>query len=338
MSSPRFQFTLRRLMVMVALAAVLIWLPKGALRFLQALLDDTYYAARESLTQTWDAGPAPKIDVDLYGGYIYVVQSTDGRVSAVITTSASFKNSQAGADAAVNGVVLTTDHQGDTIRIRATDPQKSPAFLKTDVSLRIPPGASLDLVTAEGYINIGQRLPGPGGVHLVSSPVALKSVKARDLGNTFTGMEAEILSDPSSPATVLDLESRRGSIRIKGDNLLVKARADAGGIEYAGRLAPGSHSFETGPFQIHADSGWRLEKGIRLVLPADLSFGVHAASARNAIQSRFPLSPDAPELPGVLAGTVGADPRIKLDLKSDYGPIYILQGNGEPPPPSSGPP
>jgi hypothetical protein len=43
-----------------------------------------------SVTKSWDPGPAPKIDVDLYAGYISVVQSTDGRLSAVITTSAGY--------------------------------------------------------------------------------------------------------------------------------------------------------------------------------------------------------------------------------------------------------
>ena len=217
-----------------------------------------------SMTKTWDAGPAPKIDVDLYGGYISAVQSTVGRVSAVITTSAAFKNSQAGADAAVNGVSISADHEGDTIRIRATNPRNLSAFnLRTDVALCVPPGASLDLATGHGYVHVGQCLPSPKGGRWMSSPVALKSVKARDLGAEFTGMEAEILSDPSAPATVVDLRSRRGSIRIKGNNLLIKAKADGGGVEYTGRLASGLHSFATGPFAEHADAGWRLARGIK---------------------------------------------------------------------------
>ena len=100
-----------------------------------------------------------------------------------------------------------------------------------------------------------------------AAPVALKSVKARDLGDVFTGMEAEILRRPSAPATAVDLESRCGSIRIKGNHLLIKAKADGGGIEYAGRLPPGLHSFATGPFAEHADANWRLERGIKLVPP-----------------------------------------------------------------------
>ena len=90
---------------------------------------------------------------------------------------------------------------------------------------------------------------------------------------------------PSAAATVLDLESRRGSIRIKGNNLLVNAKADGGGIEYIGRPAAGRHSFATGPFADHADAGWRLATGIRLVVPADMAFKVDDVSARDQVRT-----------------------------------------------------
>lgn len=329
MVQPRLRFTLRRMMAIVAAAEVLIWLYRIIPGSLGELLDDTFPSAMKSVTKTWNAGPAPRIEVDLYGGYISAVQSTDGRVSAVITTSSIFKNSQAGADAAVAGIVLTTDHEGDTIRIRATNPLNPPAFsLRTDVALRVPPGTGLDLLTGHGYIHIGQCLPSPSGGRWMSAPVALKSAKARDLGGVFTGMEVEILSAPSSPETILDLESRRGSIRIRGDNLLIKAKADGGGIEYTGRLAHGNHSFVTGPFAPHADGGWRLERGIRLVLPSDVAFGVDAVSTRDQVRSGFPLVSAAPRKPGVLTGMVGGDPKVKVELRSDDGPIEILQDGG----------
>jgi hypothetical protein len=325
MGLPHLRFGLRRMMATVAVAAVLIWLYKITPR-LEELLDDTYYPAVVSITKAWDTGPAPKIDVDLYGGYISVVQSTDGQVSAVITTSAAFKNSQAGADAAVNGVAVAADHDGDTIRIRAANPRNLRAFnLQTDVALRVPPGASLDLVTGHGYIHIGQCLPSPAGGAWMSYPVALKSVRARELGDIYTGMEVEILSDSASAATILDLESRRGSIRIKGSNLLITAKADAGGIEYAGQLAPGAHSFVSGPHAPHADGGWRLDRGIRLVLPRDMAFDVDAVSARDQVRSGFPLTSAALRKPSVLKGMVGGNPKIKFELKSDDGPIEILQ-------------
>ena len=320
-------FTVRWMMAVVAIAAILIWLAMIAPPFLATVLDDAFYGAEKKITNEWDAGPAPKVNVDLFAGYIDVVQSIDGRVSAVMKTSAIFKNSQDGADAAVNGITISAAQEGDTVRIRSANPRNMPAFsLRTDVELHVPPGASLDLLTGEGYVHIGQCLGGPKGNEWVSAPVALKSVKARDLGGVFIGMEAEILSSPSSLATLLDLESRCGSIRIKGDNLLVKAKADGGGIEYSGRLARGTHSFVTGPYARHADAGWRLERGIRLVVPTDMGFEVDAASARDQVRSDFPATSTAPRKPGILAGKVGGEPEVKLELRSVDGPIEILQG------------
>ena len=339
MRSPRVRFTLRQMMTVVAGSAVLIWLARITPAFLAEMLDDTYYPAVKRVTETWDAGPAPKVDVDVFAGYLNVIQSTDGRVSAIVTTSGSFKNSRERADAAVDGIVISAVHEGDTIRIRATNPRNMAAFqLRTDVELRVPPGASLDLLTGHGYIHVGQYLGGPYGSEWTSAPVAIKSVKARDLGDVFTGMEAEILPNPSSAATVVDLESRCGSIRIKGENLIIRAKADGGGVEYIGRLAAGMHSFETGPFVQHADAGWRLERGIRLVMPTDMAFEVDAVSTRDEVRSAFPLMTTAPRKPGALTGTSGADLRIKMNLRSDDGPIEILQDTDKTPTPGAGTP
>ncbi len=337
MRSPRVQFTMRQMMAVVAGSAVLIWVAMFTPFFLAFVLDDSFYAAEKKITKNWDAGPAPRVSVDVFAGYIDVVQSTDGQVSAVITTSAIFKNSRDGADAAVNGIAISAAHEEDKIRIRATNPSKTRATaLRTDVELRVPPGASLDLLTGEGYVHIGQHLGGPNGNEWVSAPVALKSVKARDLGRMFIGMEAEILSTPSSPPTLLDLESRCGSIRIKGDDLLVKAKADGGGIEYTGRLAPGLHSFETGPFAPHADGNWRLPSGIRLVVPPEMPFEVDAVATRGNILSELPLTSAEPGEPCILRRTVGADPKVKLELKSVDGPIEIRRDATEMSTPGAG--
>jgi hypothetical protein len=288
---------------------------------LAAGCDDSFDPAVRSITKTWDAGPAPKVHVDLFAGYIDVVQSTDGEVSAVITTSGVFKNSQGGPDAALNGIAISATHEGDTIHIGATNPCNLYAIhLRTDVSLRVPPGASLDLLTGQGFFHIGQCLGGPNGNQWTSAPVALKSLRAMGSGGWFTGTEAEILSNPLSPATVLDLESRWGPIRIKGDNLLVKANVEGAGIEYTGWLAPGTHSFVTRPIAGHVDA----VRGIRLVVPTAMAFEVDAVSARDQVRVGFPLTSTAPRNPGVVTGRVGADPRVKLDLRSEDGPIEIL--------------
>ncbi len=325
MRFPRVHFSLRWIMIAVAFTAVLIWLARITVQYLATSLD-TYYPEEKRVTNSWDAGPYPKVKVDLFAGYINVVQSTDGQVSAVITTSTVFKNSEAGAEAAVNGIIVTAVREHDTISIRATNPLNTQAVsLRTDVELRVPPEASLDVVTRHGYVHVGQYLGGPNGNRWMSAPVALKCVKASDLGDMFTGMEAEILSNPALPSTIVDLESRCGSIRIRGDNLLVRAKAHGGGIEYTGRLAPGRSSFMTGPFAPHSDGNWRLERGIRLLVPTDLEFEVDVIPGTGPLRCEFPLTFTTRGTASVETGATGVHPKVQVELKSEDEPVEVLQ-------------
>ena len=70
------RFTLRRMMTLVAVTAVLIWLATMVPAFLDAVIDDSFYGAEKMITKTWNPGPTPKVNIDLFAGYIDVVQST----------------------------------------------------------------------------------------------------------------------------------------------------------------------------------------------------------------------------------------------------------------------
>jgi hypothetical protein len=65
-------------------------------------------------------------------------------------------------------------------------------------------------------------------------------------------------------------------------------------------------------------------------------FEVDAVSARDIVRNEFPLTFTAPRKPSVLTGRAGGDPKVKIDLRSDDGPIEILQDVGETPTPESG--
>jgi hypothetical protein len=310
----------------LAFTALLVWIATVSVMRLRDVVGDRFFSTQRSAGEAWDAGPVPRIDVELYSGNISAVQSTDGRVSAVITTTAVVRDSQAGADAAANSIALQTDRDGHTIRIRAANPRNSPALsLRTDLALRVPEGASLDLLTGHGYIHIGQCLPSRDRGQWMSSPVALKAVRARDLGDSYAGIEVEIRSRASAPPTVLDLESRRGSIGIKGDNVLIRAKANGGGVEYSGQPAPGVSSIVTGRYSPHADEGWRLARGIRVVMPADTAFEVDASASEANVLSEIPFRFATPRQPSLLVGAVGSDPKIRISLRSADGPIEVVQ-------------
>ncbi len=214
-------------MIAIALAAIIFATVPIVVGFVFGMLldDDTYYASGRSVTKSWVVGASPKVEVKLFEGYITVVQSTDGRVSATLSPFAVTKASQAAADLALDDIAIVATQEGDTIRIATTNAPRFPmSQLKADIELCIPPGARLDLVTGHGYIYIGKAWRGPHGAYLTSSPVALRSARARDLGDTYTGIHAEIAFREGSPPTELDLVSLNGSVEIKGKNVVtVKA-------------------------------------------------------------------------------------------------------------------
>ena len=126
------RFTLRRMMATMTGSAVLVGLATMVLAFPHRLLDPVfghgYYGAVKKITKTWNAGPSPKVYVDVFGGCIDVVRSADGRVSADMTNELIIAmRSQAGADGVVNGIAISAIHEGDTIRIRSTNPRNMPA-------------------------------------------------------------------------------------------------------------------------------------------------------------------------------------------------------------------
>ena len=79
-------------------------------------------------------------------------------------------------------------------------------------------------------------------------------------------------------------------------------------------------TFCAGPFAPHADPNWRLPSGIRLVVPPEMPFEVDAVATRGNILSELPLTSAEPREPCILRRTVGADPKVKLELKSVDGP------------------
>jgi hypothetical protein len=316
--------------VMISLAIVggIIAIPTLLLFAASFLLDDIYYRADKSVSFEWKAGPSPIVEVDLYEGYINVIQSHDGGVSATLTPFAVTKKSQAAAEAALGDIKISAAKVGNTIRIKTTkDPKVVMSQLKADIELRVPPDASLNLLTGHGYIYIGKSFV---GAYPTSSPLALKAVKARDMGQSYIGIEAEIAPRPSLPATELDLESRHGTIVIKGDNVLISAKATGGAIEYSGQPATGRHSFETGRYEPHPDEGFRLGKGVRLELPADLIFGVDAKSASGGISCDFETGTASTPATHSLKGAVGMDPSIELRIRCEEGPVEIRKKSTEP--------
>ncbi len=331
MSTPRIEFTPR-----VIAGSILVLIP--FLTFvigmsLPAFLGEKYHTARRVDALDWDAGPSPTVAVDLFEGYITVAQATDGRVSARLTRFAVTKESQAAADAALDGIALAATREGDAIRIKTTTTRTRGKLSqwKADIELRVPPDAAVDLTTGHGSIFLGKVYEGAYGANLATTPVALRAARAVDQGETDTGIDAVLAPRPSLPPTQLDLASRHGSVTIRGENLRVDARADGGAIQFAGRPAAGIHHLRTGKYVPHVAEPGQLQRGIRLTLPADCGFEVDAQAPGGGVSNEFAGIAGQAAAPG----PAGAAAAIRLELRAEDGPIEIRKARARAQPSSA---
>jgi hypothetical protein len=299
--------------------------------------DDTRYNAQRTEVKSWSVSSAPRIFVDLFDGDISIVQGANDVVRGVFLSLATTKRSQSASVTALDAIQISTTQEGDSIRITTRSDAAVQAHLSTNLELRVPKGARLELLTADGHIFIGQYWGGPNGAYLTKSPVVLGSVKAKALGGIG---DAQIDVDIATPAPrlealpraiALDLECRHGSIAIKGDNLLVNARAPgetiittteedegpgtyeteaAGSITFSGTLAEGFHSLQA-------------SSHITVRVPRDASFRVDASTADGIVTSDFPVREEGERIPTRLFGSVGDSPKVFLRLRNRGGPIRI---------------
>lgn len=120
-----------------------------------AEMEDRYDSARETQTESWDAGRTPLIEVDSFGGAITVEPGPVGRVEARIDRHGVCKNrSDAYAEAALKGIEIVVVRDGDSVRIvtRVPNGGTSGFYLTTSIELRVPDGSRLDLKTGVGSI------------------------------------------------------------------------------------------------------------------------------------------------------------------------------------------
>lgn len=308
--------------------------------YLVFMHDDMYYRAQIREELSWTAGPSPRIVVELSDGNISVVQSVGETVTSVLDRFAVAELSQSAAAAAASAIQVSTTQNGDTIRITIRpDPKVRACQLWANLELRVPNGAKLDLLTENGQIFVGQYKGGPNGAQLTTSPVVVGSVKAKTLERSGTSrpqIYVDIATRPPVPgapsrAITLDLESRHGSIAIKGEDLIIDAKAPgetivrthetdhglntsetkmAGSITFSGSLAEGLHSF-----QASDHISVRIQRDARLRVDAITTHGV--------ISSDFPVKEGGEREPTRLIGQVGDDPKIFLKLRNRGGNVLI---------------
>lgn len=184
MKSPRVQFTLRRMMLTVAIVA----LGLASLPVLVDLLSgDGPFHATSRVTRSWNRESPPSITVDDFEGSIDVLPSSDGQVSAEIMCVSVTSRSQWSADRALNTIDVTTSQRGNDIQIVAAGASVADFLWRgyitntAHVELRVPDGVRLSLRVGHGRIAVGEGfLAGKR----VRRPVAASSIRARNESKT----------------------------------------------------------------------------------------------------------------------------------------------------------
>jgi hypothetical protein len=336
MRLPRVRFTVRRMMIVVSLAALAL----VACRFLSevwAAIDDTRYMSFREFEKSWDVGPSPKVVVDIFTGRINVVQASDDKVTAKVSLHALRKMSQDAADRACASIRLAMSCEEGTVRITALVPPEFSVFVTgADVLLYVPRGVRLDLYTRHGDIKVGQAVV---GASLVRSPPAVRSIKARAdfnardwtyQGDIFVETSRMAVEEPTSPETDLQLDGVR-QVEIHAEDATVQARARGGTFVveyettaekmYAEHKVEGSITFEGSLFE-RPHSFWAADR-VKVCVPAEATFGLDAEASKGSVTSAFPVNVGGIIERSKIRGIIGATSRTSVRARVDAGSIEI---------------
>jgi DUF4097 and DUF4098 domain-containing protein YvlB len=256
----------------------------------------------------FDVGKAPKIVVEMFNGGIDIFAvAEEGAVQAKVIKRGQGPTDEE-AQKALKNIEVKMTKEGDTVHIiaRRLDPQVQGCGASATVE--VPPGAVVDLRTANGGVNVVGLT---GGVVTTTSNggVKVKGNKGPVQAETSNGGIAV-----EGVTGLLDLKTSNGNVEIDARNALVKARTSNGGIRFKGSLADGEQSF-------HSSNG-----RIGLTLPAESRFRVEAQTSNGRITTDFPVKGASKQRKNHLEGTVGAEPSMTLKLQTSNGGIEIKKG------------
>ena len=337
------RFTTRWLMIVVAVVAVLLSgfkLLAWVLFVIREAIDEPF-GAQSVVTRTWDLGPTPDVTVDCFEGMIQVFPSTDGRVSAKVTSFVLAEDFRSAAEAGLRSIDVQLDQRGDGLRIVARGASEPDIRKQAHVELHVPPNVRLDLRTGRGSIWVGWSWSVANNA-IVAVPITTASVRARNdspyrflesQGDIRIATRAPRARDGTPTPTRLQLDAP-GRIEVTADLATVEARAwhgteppdptlppgavrasedgQEGSIRFEGTFGEGAHS-------LHA--AHRVE--VHLAALAEVEV---VAVARNGAITSTHLPQHIQPLDGVArwTGAIGDHLGAKLRLRTDDGPILIL--------------
>ena len=298
--------------------------------------DDMPYVARRTDEGAWSLGPAPTVAVDLPLASIRVLPSPDDRVAASLEVEVITDVPQAKADRTLAAVGSAYRVEGGGLIVATPRPFNLASGPRFALTLQVPVGASLDLRTANGPVEVGEP----------ARPVVARSIRVRNDsslrshmngGDVWDGdvrIECRAFAPPGqTPAPVaLDVEAP-GLIRVEADRATVRVVARHG-LPPAYWGPAGIRSYEDGvegsvavrATLVGAANSIRAAHRIRLDLPPDASLRYDAEATGGAVAvDSFPTLVESGDGRIRRAGTLGAGPGRGASglLRTDAGPIRI---------------
>lgn len=246
--------------------------------------------ASDTLDLAVDIQAGTPVRVETFNGAIDVTTSADPRASAIVTRTGE-GDTQAEARADCDMIDVTFRMVEGTAVLRAVytpSPTNINGSRGAAVSIRVPKGTALELVTSNGGVSVRDTWA-PVAAHTSNGSVDLRGV---------TG--------------ALAVETSNEAITIEADQARADLHTSNAAVTFIGSLVPGSHRVETS------------NGAVDLRLPEGSCFTIDAETSNNAISSDFEVAGSSTErsLQGT-AGEAGPDGMVAIHARTSNGPIAI---------------
>jgi DUF4097 and DUF4098 domain-containing protein YvlB len=257
----------------------------GLILLLVGCMFGGFINAEDKVEKTFETTGTPTVILETFNGSITVQGNSTNSVDVQITRRGS-GSSDADARADLDKVLVKTQQDGNTIRIKIERSDNHSGNTGASVDIRLPKNANLDLNTSNGSISIEAV---QGDVRLSSSNGNLEIHGGQGAFN---------------------LNTSNGRIEVSAENCVVNANTSNGNISFNGSLANGSSIFNTS------------NAGVDLTLPSDSVFRISATTSNAGVSSDFAVSGGS-QGESYLDGATGDGAQIQINIATSNGSIQI---------------
>lgn len=270
-------------------------------------------AAAARTEQSFDVGPAPRLELTNFSGSVSVSSSAGERIEVIAT-----KRVTPARD--LDRIEISFDHRGSELVIEARKPATLLAA-NVEFEIRVPPGTQAELRTGSGTVEVEGI---QGGLAVDTGSGSIEAWALLGPVDLHTGSGSITVQDVTGAVT---LDSGSGGLSVRGLNGSLEAHTGSGSIDVNGttgqvRLDTGSGSVD----YLGAPEGeCRFETGsgrIVLRLPAALDARVDLSTGSGTVDIAFPVEGDVGRRE--VQGVIGSGEEASIFAHTGTGNIDVL--------------